>query len=303
MKYRPTSRAFFLLLCSYLLIAIFRIESVLARQKEEQSAKVPFSVLQKAIRYATEHQYKADDMDTVQVLMRLESGDVHTLYKVAQAMNEMKNKDDILASIEIWHALADGDDGHILSQVALGFAYSENDKATAITYFVEAGEKGPHQAALFNAGRLLADPEIEDFVKALAYLRAAYSLGATHPNYSTTHLVETSRVAYERLSENLVALISQSVSTKGSMLSIQQIADMFLYADLNDFPTNGSKEEKNWARAMRSLQSKEWETAHIEFGKLEKHSEEKLSILQKALLQVLKQYCKSVSGVNLSDEL
>jgi hypothetical protein len=309
MQYRHTYPAILFLLFSFLLIGILKIPSIhAARRKEESSAEVPIDVLQKAMRYVKQHNYgNGDGNNALQAVMRLESGDVHTLYKVAQAMNGMENKEDRLASIEIWHALAsngDGDGGgHVLSQVALGFAYSENDKATAVTYFVQAGETGPHQAALFNAGRLLVDPEMEDFVKALAYFRAAYSLGETHPNYSTTHLTETSKVAYERLSEQLATLVNQSISSKGNMLSIQQVADMFLYADLNNFPPDKSKEEKIWARAMRSLQSKEWEIAYIEFEKLEKNSKEKLSKLQTSLLYVLKQYCNSESGIDLNDEL
>jgi hypothetical protein len=297
------------LLFSFLLIGILEVPSThAARRKEESSSEVPIDVLQKAMRYVKQHNYgDGDGNNALQIVTRLESGDVQTLYKVAQAMNGMENKEDRLASIEIWHFLASNSDGggggHVLSQVALGFAYSENDKATAVTYFVQAGETGPHQAALFNAGRLLADPEMEDYVKALAYFRAAYSLGETHPNYSTTHLTETSKVAYERLSEQLVTLVDQSISSKGSMLSIQQVADMFLYADLNDFPPDKSKEEKIWARAMRSLQSKEWEIAYIEFQKLEKNSKEKLSQLQTSLLHVLKQYCRSVSDIDLNDEL
>lgn len=279
-----------------------------ARQDEKsKSGGVPIDVLQKAIRYVREHNYEDNEGKAPNVLQRLESGDVHTLYKVAESMNEMKSKEEKLASIEIWHALAkgsDGSDGHILSQVALGFAYSEHDKATAVTYFVQAGEAGPHQAALYNAGRLLADPELEDFVKALAYIRAAYSLAETHPKYATDHLTETSRLAYEQLSAQLVALINQSLSKKGSILSVQMIADMFLYANLNDFPPAKSKEEKIWARGMQSLQSKQWEMAFIEFEKLEKHSDDELSHLQTSLLQALKQYCRSLSGINLgSDEL
>jgi len=307
MQYRLATLAIMFLPFSCFLMGILTIPMAHARQDEKSALGVPIKVLQKAIRYVKEQNYEDGEGTASQVLQRLESGDIHTLYKVARAMNERKNKEDRLASVEIWHALADGsngDDGHILSQVALGFAYAENDKALAVTYFVQAGEAGPHQAALFNAGRLLADPELEDFVKALAYLRSAYSLAETHPKYSTAHLTETSRVAYETLSAQLTALINESLSTKGGILSIQQAADMFLYASLNDFPLAKSKEEKIWARGMQSLQSKKWEMAFMEFQKLEKKSQDKLSNLQTALLKVLKQYCKSVSGIDLgSDEL
>ena len=305
MKHRPISPVTLLLCLAYLVIGILRIPPSNARQNEKDSLDIPIDVLQKAVRYVKETNYSDSDGNALHVLKRLESGDVDALYKVARTMNEMTNNDDMLASIEIWHALADGSGGggHILSQVALGFAYAENDKATAVTYFVQAGEAGPHQAALYNAGRLLAEPELEDFVKALAYLRAAYSLAETHPKYSTDHLTETSKVAYEQLSQQLVALINKSVTKKGGILSIQQVADMFLYANLNDFPPARSKEEKIWARAMQSLQSEKWEMAFMEFGKLEKNSKEELSNLQLALLYVLKQYCRSVSDIDLHDEL
>lgn len=303
MQCRLASQATLFLLFSYLLIGILEIQSIHARPIEDEfSHKVPSDILQNAVQYVLQHKYGGSNERTLQVLKRLESGDVDTLYEVARSMNEMKNKDNMLASIRIWHALAD-DNNHILSQIALGFAYSENDKATAVTYFVQAGEAGPHQAALYNAGRLLCDPEIEDFVKALAYLRAAYSLEETHPKYSTNHLTETSKVAYDRLSEQLVALINKSLTTKGSILSIQQAADMFLYANLKNFPSEKSKEERRWAKAMQSLQSKEWDIAYIEFGKLEKNFEEQLSNLQIAILHVLSQYCKSMSGISLNDEL
>merc|ERR1712224_39219 len=98
------------------------------------------------------------------------------------------------------------------------------------------GGDPPHQAALYNAGRLLSDPEIENFVKALAYLRAAYNLSESHPEYSTTRLTEISKIAYERLSEQLVTFVVENLTKKGSMLSIQQAVDMFLYADLNNYP-------------------------------------------------------------------
>jgi len=304
MQYRPITLAIF-----FAWISIVSIPTVRAR-KDEESIGVGIHVLQKAMRFVKDTNYGNGDGNTPDVLERLESGHVHTLYKVAQAMNERENREDRLTSIEIWHALADdnsnSNNGHILSQVALGFAYSEHDKASAVTYFVQAGEAGPHQAALFNAGRLLADPELEDFVKALAYLRAAYKLAETHPEYSTDHLTETSKLAYETLSAQLTGLVNESLfaSKGGSALSIQEVADMFLYANLNDYPLAKSREEKIWARGMQSLQARNWEIAFVEFEKLQRTSREELSNLQLSLLNVLKQYCKSVSGIDLgSDEL
>ena len=295
------------------------------REQEGSSVEIPINVLQKAIRFVKQQQQQQQQQhnykDTSQILQRLELGDIHSLYEVAKAMNQNNdNKDDRQTSMEIWHALADADDGpnnnsgggggaggHILSQIALGFAYSEHDKSRAVSYFVQAGEghgdNVPHQAALYNAGRLLAEPELEDFVKALAYLRAAYNVAESHPEYSTLHLTETSKFAYERLSDQLVALVKESTTIKGSVISIQQVADMFLYANIEDFPPVKSKEERIWHSGMQSLQSQKWEMAGMQFEKLEKTSKAKLSHLQIALLHILKEYCRKFSGIDRGEEL
>jgi tetratricopeptide (TPR) repeat protein len=268
-----------------------------ADTSKDNKPQVPIHALQKAIQYVT--QTVADDQKRLRTIQELDEGNVHTLYEIAKEMNRNDSADDTLTSMELWHALADSD--HILSQVALGFAYAENDKSRAIAYFVQAGEDGPHQASLYNAGRLLA--EQEDFVKALAYLRAAYTLAESHSKYATDHLTETSRYAYERLSEQLVALMQESLTTKGSILSIQQVADMFLYANINDFPMPASKEEKTWQAAMEALQSQKFEVSLIQLQKLEEQpSGQQLSQLQRALLHVLQQYVRSASGINRGDE-
>ncbi|KAL3908073.1 MAG: hypothetical protein SGARI_003232 [Bacillariaceae sp.] len=294
--------SFYFFLVLVLLNAATQIISPVDAATEKDPAnnpRVPINVLQKAIQYVTET--VIDNEERLKQLKELNDGNVHTLYEVAKAMNansnDDKNKksaandDNKIASMEIWHALADAgndDNGHILSQVALGFAYAANDKPRAIAYFVAAGEAGPHQSALYNAGRLLA--ETEDFVKALAYLRAAYSVAETHPKYATEHLTETSRYAYEQLSGQLVALIQDSLRTKGSVLSIQQVADMFLYANIKDFPPPSSKGEKTWQGAMEALQSERWELALVQLEKLEKQFGSELSQLQMALLYVLQEY-------------
>ncbi|KAL3920405.1 MAG: hypothetical protein SGILL_003283, partial [Bacillariaceae sp.] len=265
---------------------------------EKEQPGVPINVLQKAKQYVTET--VSDDSERLAQLKELNEGNVHTLYQVAKAMNNDKDKGNTITSMEIWHALADveGDDGHILSQVALGFAYAENDKSRAIAYFVQAGENGPHQSALYNAGRLLADSDVEDFVKSLAYLRAAYSVAESHPNYATEHVTETSRYAFEQLSAQLVTLIQESLRSKGSILSIQQVADMFLYANIMDFPPPSSKGEKTWQGAMEALQADRWELALVQLEKLEEQLGSELSQLQLSLLHVLQQYVKSSSGIN-----
>jgi hypothetical protein len=294
-------------LCCHFLVVFFLniiaskvVVFVNAAEKVQNKPRVPINVLHKAIRYVTET--VSDSEERVKQLQELNDGNVHTLYQVAKAMNHGssdRNPDNKVTSMEIWHALADTmEDGHILSQVALGFAYADNDKPRAIAYFVQAGEAGPHQSALYNAGRLLADPEMEEFVKALAYLRAAYSVAESHPKYATEHLTETSRYAFEKLSEDLVFLIQKSLSSKGSVLSIQQVADMFLYANLKDFPPPSSKGEKTWQGAMEALQSERWELSLIQLDKLEKEFESELSQLQLSLLKVLREYVRSASEMN-----
>jgi hypothetical protein len=111
--------------------------------------QVPIHALQKAIQYVT--QTVSDGKERLRILQDLDKGNVHTLYTLAKELNQNDNPDDTITSMELWHALADTGD-HILSQVALGFAYAENDPSRAIVYFVEAGENGPHQSALYNAG-------------------------------------------------------------------------------------------------------------------------------------------------------
>jgi tetratricopeptide (TPR) repeat protein len=259
--------------------------------------RIPIHALQKAIQYVT--LTVSDDKEKLHTLQELDEGNIHTLYKIAKDMNRNANPDDTITSMELWHALADTGD-HILSQVALGFAYAEHDPSRAVAYFVQAGENGPHQTALYNAGRLLA--EQHEFVKSLAYLRAAYSLATSHPTYATDHVTETSRYAYERLSDQLVALVEESLVTKGSLLSIQQVGDMFLYANLNDFPLQSSKGEKIWQGAMKAMQSQKFELALTQLEKLEEQQQSnRMSPLQLKLLQVLKQYVKSASGVNAGD--
>lgn len=268
-----------------------------AVKENDNKPQVPIHALQKAIRFVT--QTVADDKDRLRTIQELDEGNLHTLYEVAKDMNRNENSDDTVASIEVWHALAESN--HILSQVALGFAYAENDPERAILYFVQAGEEGPHQAALYNAGRLLA--EHEDFTKALAYLRAAYTLKDTHPKYATDHLTETSRYAYERLSQQLVAIIQESLTHKGSILSIQEVANMFVYANILDLPAPSSKEEKTWNAAMEAMQLQQFEVCLVQLETLLLQYHDSLSHLQVALLHVLQQYAKSASRINRGDEV
>jgi len=237
---------------------------------------VPAELLAKALNYAQNNMPEPE-----MTVQRLQAGDIDTLYKTAKSLNENEG-DDRFASIMIWHILADGDAQHILSQVALGFTYAEEDKERAIDYFKLAGEGGPHHAALFNAGRLLVDTG--DYAGALAYLRAAANLSESQPRYAQSTLTVTSRDAYEALSLDLMSR---------NDLSLEQMANMFLYAHLSNFPGPGSPEEKLWEKAMVSIEaySKTENAKHLDKAlqhliKLEKYK--KFSHLQSHLLQSLR---------------
>lgn len=272
---------------------------VMAQGQRQQNPEVPRASLLKAIEFVKEEPSKSSstlENSVGEIVMRLKQGDVHTLYSVAKSMNaSSRHRPDYkMASMELWHALADSraamnseGGGHVLSQVALGFAYAKEDKQRAIAYFVQAGEGGPHQAALYNAGRLLA--EEQDFVKALAYLRGAYSLHLSDPKYANDKLTETSRVAYELLSEQLVAAMAANLDND-IIIDVQQVADMFLYADLSDFPTTQSREGLIWKTAMHAMQDEDWDLATQQIEKLSRVSGDKLSSLQSTLLQILQEY-------------
>jgi hypothetical protein len=104
------------------------------------------------------------------------------------------------------------------------------------------------------------------------------------------------------MSEQLVALIQESMKAKGSILSIQDVVSLFLYANIDDYPPKSSKVEKIWQSAMEALQSESWELAFVELEKLENFSNDNLSELQIVLLNVLKLYIKSASGINRGDD-
>jgi len=240
--------------------------------------EVPKNLFEKAYVFVERN---GDDADTREKLSKLRQGDIDTLYQVAQSMND----EDRVTSVQIWHALADDETSpHLLSQVALGFAYSEVDKARAIAYFVEAGENGPHQAALYNAGRLLA--EQHDYSKALAYIRAAANLQHANPKYIKPQLTETCRQAYDTLSQQIMTLPN---------LSLQASADMFLYASISDFPPPNTKQDKIWRKAMQALQQHDYVLAEQQFDTLADHPH--LSMLQSHLLKALKMHAM----INIKD--
>lgn len=191
---------------------------------------------------------------------RLRRGEVEALYEVAKSMNDSGDK---ISSVLIWHALADdgseGDnyegydqgeeydyEGHPPSALALGFSYYDVDKPRSLQYFLMAtSKKGvPHQAAMFNAGRLYL--ELEDPSGALAYLRACATLDRTHPGYARPQLCMTCKEAYRTLSTELVE--------HGEDMGLEEAVECFPYGSIDDFPSSGTKEFKVFHGAMGYLE-------------------------------------------------
>lgn len=132
------------------------------------------------------------------------SNNPKAIYMTAKILD--RNPDTTELAVEVFHSLADhGSLQHVPSQVALGFAYYNNkDGATgkarnymskAIHYFTTAGLNGPHQAALYNAGRCYS--ELQDWESAVIYIRACATLQETHPAECTDKLTVTCQEALE----------------------------------------------------------------------------------------------------------
>lgn len=191
---------------------------------------------------------------------RLRRGEAEALFEVANSMNEAGDK---ISSVLIWHALADDGsegadyeeydqgeefdyEGHPPSAVALGFSYYDVDKPRSLQYFLMATSKkgAPHQAAMFNAGRLYL--ELEDPSGALAYIRACATLDQGHPAYARPQLCMTCREAYNTLSTELVK--------NGIDMGLEEAVECFPYANINDFPLSGTKALRMFHEAMGYLE-------------------------------------------------
>eukprot|EP00553_Chaetoceros_curvisetus_P006905 CAMPEP_0204632640 /NCGR_PEP_ID=MMETSP0717-20131115/25280_1 /ASSEMBLY_ACC=CAM_ASM_000666 /TAXON_ID=230516 /ORGANISM="Chaetoceros curvisetus" /LENGTH=186 /DNA_ID=CAMNT_0051650531 /DNA_START=17 /DNA_END=577 /DNA_ORIENTATION=- len=132
-----------------------------------------------------------------------------------------------------------------MSMVRLGFSYAQEDKTQAIKYFAQAGEDGPHQAALYNAGRLFLEAN-NDLTRAMAYIRAAATLGNNKrtAKFATPQITQTATQAYEMLSNMLITDVR---------LDLENMVNIFEYASMDDFPIQGSREHKLWDGAMMNL--------------------------------------------------
>ncbi|KAL7540931.1 hypothetical protein ACHAXR_012624 [Thalassiosira sp. AJA248-18] len=190
---------------------------------------------------------------------RLREGNVEALYEVAKSMND---DDDKISSVLIWHALADDGsegvdyevydsaegydyEGHVPSAMALGFSYYDVDKPRSLHYFLMAtSKKGkPHQAAMYNAGRLYL--EMEDPSGALYYIRECAMLDLLHPEHARPQLTMTCQKAYSMLSNQLV---------ENSDMGLEEAVECFSYAHMDNFPKPNSKEYQEFGKALVHLQ-------------------------------------------------
>ena len=210
------------------------------------NAQVPAELVAKALNYVAARSHAS--LDTAEsIVASIQSGSVDALYDVAKEMNA-NGVEDKLTSIQIFHALADAH--HILSMVQLGHTYSVEDKQQAIKYFVQAGEDGPHQASLYNAGELFLETVPVDYVRSMAYIRSAATLADDKHTamYAKPQMTETATKAYHDLSRALKGAVRD-----GGVLSLEEKMNLFAYASIRDYPQPNSKGDKLLSGAMDKI--------------------------------------------------
>jgi len=247
-----------ILLAVLLLCTLFHHASCAVKGKDDEyrstsssnkNAKVPAELTAKALNHVATASYASADTAEA-IISSLQSGSVDTLYNVAKAMNSSpSSEDDKLSSIQIFHALADGPSHHILSMVQLGHTYAVADKPQALKYFVQAGEDGPHQASLYNAGRLFLEVEAVEHDRALAYIRAAATLADDKDTamYAKQQMADKAAAAYHDLSKMLAS------SVQAGRLTFEEMMNLFPYASIANHPKPNSKGDKLWNGAMKKI--------------------------------------------------
>jgi tetratricopeptide (TPR) repeat protein len=215
-------------------------------KQKAQVVKLDAKLTKQATQYAQNLMQKTGSVKP-QIIAEIKAGEQESLYYVAKHMVEHGSDQDggppPAAAFSILHTLADGSSSlmpHVKSQVVLATAYyNKGDKVKAIHYFELAGEQGPHQAALYNAGRTHA--ELENWVPAIAYIRESAVLSETHPEAVEDAMTKTVIKAYVTFSEKIA----------NADLSIEQAADIFMYGALQD--KLSEDDDNNWKVAVTNL--------------------------------------------------
>ena len=221
-----------------LIVGIFDNGSLVCRAQQE--TELPSDLQQVASDYA-----KAKNIP-------FEKKNVTSIYQIAKGLSNHDATRQV--AMQIFHILSDTYN-HLDCQVALGFYYAKEYKQQhqqesespqsnpyflqALKYFEHAGQEGPHQAALYNAGRLHASTG--NWVEGLAFIQAAASMTEDEASYSDS-VEETATEAFE--------LLGQTIASQ-PQLKTRDKADIFLYANLNGFPEVGSAAAKYWSSAMQ----------------------------------------------------
>ena len=200
-------------------------------QSDDDLKTMDGATLEKAISLATETSEES--------AQQARDGAVPALYLIAR---ELEAKELLQEAISVYHYLAD-ERSHIASHLSLGFMYynSLHDHQKALHYFIHAGERGPNQSALYNAGRIFG--ENGNFVPAVAYIQVAARLATTHPEQANEKVTETCIAAFHA--------ISQVIAMRG--MGIQESLDIFQYASLEGFPTAEANTVELWQKAMTLL--------------------------------------------------
>lgn len=232
-------------------LLFFFSHDVVHSDEENDIRRMDPAVLEKAIALATDTSEEAAE--------QARAGDIAALYLIGR---ELEQKESLQEAVQIYHYLAD-ERSHIASHLSLGFIYYNSDHQKALHYFIHAGERGPNQSALYNAGRILG--EHNNFVPAVAYIQVAARLATTHPDYATEKVTETCVAAFHA--------ISKIIALRG--IGIQESLDIFQYASLDGFPPAESQTAQLWQAAMTSLKAAD--EAYVTTGNLD------LQALQKAV--------------------
>lgn len=165
--------------------------------------------------------------------------DINSIYRVAISWYNSDEESKRVDSLAVLHKLAD-DNIHVMASFKLGNHYSDlKQPEIAVRYFALAGENGPHHAALYNAGRLMAT--LGNWVGSMAYFRAAATLANEYPKeYISDATTQTAVEAH--------AILSQSIVREE--LSIDQMADLFIYGSLENL---GEEAEELWKTSVFGL--------------------------------------------------
>jgi tetratricopeptide (TPR) repeat protein len=234
-------KALLVLLCIFFLSG----SALAADDTKQVQVKVDAKITKQATQYAHDILQKMGSTNP-KLIAAIKAGETDSLYYIAKHMVEHGSDPPPAAAFSILHTLADGSSSsssrspHVKSQVVLATAYyNKGDKVKAIHYFEMAGEQGPHQAALYNAGRTHA--ELENWVPAIAYIRESAVLGQTNPEAVDETLTKTVIQAYVTFSEKIA----------NADLSIEQAADIFMYGALKD--KLSEDDDENWKVAVTNL--------------------------------------------------